>query len=344
VGGILGEQVVDDGTEYGLGEEWDALVDGNPIGGGSVRPGRAPVVIVTGANCGIGLVTAGALADRGATVILACRSEAKANQAINEIRSRYPGATKLQFLPLELGDLRSVVAFVGRFQALGLPLHTLILNAGVTGALEKTAQGVDGCFGVNHFGHFVLTNLLLNTLRKTSQSSPHPSRVVVVSSTSHRHTKRVRLDKLWTSDPSLHGNPLRDYDVYAQSKLSNNLFTAELHRRFGSEIDVFSLHPGGFIATGIIRGTSTFDKTAWWFIQMLRLITRTVDQGAATTVYCATAPSLTRKGGGYYHSCKFERPSRESEDPAAAKELWEQSEQYMRKFLPHGSATFLSAE
>src|SRR5947209_12961537 len=136
-------------------------------------------ILITGANTGIGKATAAALAARGDRLYLACRSEAKTQEAIDEIVGE-TGNKDLHFLPLDLGDLDSVRACAAEFLAEDVPLHVLINNAGVAGLRGMTDSGFELAFGINHVGHFLLTNLLLDKLKASA-----PARIVNVSSVGH---------------------------------------------------------------------------------------------------------------------------------------------------------------
>jgi len=174
----------------------------------------------------------------------------------------------------------------------------------------------------------------LEKLRETAKTAKRPPRLVVVSSESHRQIRnpRLDLDRLWVNAPSLHrqSTGITGYhDIYGQSKLANVLFTKEFYRRYGQEIDAFSLHPGALIATEIGR----FHSLASIGFKVLSIWTRSINQGAATTLYCATDEKLTGHGGGYYHGCKLSRESNAAKDPEQAKLLWEQSESHFHRLL-----------
>src|SRR5687768_17208300 len=189
--------------------------------------------VVTGANTGIGKVTALELARRGARVVLACRSAEKTEPVIAEI-AKATGNSQVEFAALDLSDLASVRACAERMIASGRPLHVLVNNAGLA-ARGATKDGFELTFGTNHLGHYLLTRLLLDHLAASG-----PARVVNVSSKSHYQAKAI--------DWSAREKPTKTItalDEYAVSKLANVLFTKELARRInGAPITTYALHPG----------------------------------------------------------------------------------------------------
>jgi NAD(P)-dependent dehydrogenase (short-subunit alcohol dehydrogenase family) len=269
------------------------------------------VFLITGASSGIGRIAAGALADRGARVLLACRSAEKGEAAAAPLRARH-GGDRVEVLPIDLGDLASVRAAAAGFLARGLPLHGLINNAGLAGARpgQVTSDGFELTAGVNHLGHFLLTRLLEARLRGSA-----PARVVNVSSRAHRSISALDLAEL--RRPTRTRTGMHEYGV---SKLCNILFTRELARRWaGSGVSSYALHPG-VVATDIWRRVP--GPLRW-------LITRFMispEEGARTTILCATAPALAGSSGRYYEQEREARPSRLAEDDALAARLWDESE------------------
>ena len=202
--------------------------------------GRA--FLVTGGNTGIGRATAAGLAGRGGRVWIAARSPAKGEAAVAAIKAK-TGSRTVWLLPLDLADLESVRACASAFLALGEPLHVLVNNAGVGGARGLTRQGFEMTFGINHLGHFALTNALLGCLTASA-----PARVVTVSSESHYAAPGIDFEALRRPSRGLTG--LREYAV---SKLCNVLFTQELARRTaGTGVTAYALHPG-VVASDIWR-------------------------------------------------------------------------------------------
>lgn len=272
------------------------------------------VAIVTGANTGIGRVTARELALRGAHVFLACRSEEKTRPVLEEIRAASGGRAMAEFLPLELGDLASVRACAEAFLARGLPLHLLINNAGLAGQRGMTPSGFELAFGVCHVGHFLLTQLLLERLKASA-----PARVVVVASTAHRQAKKgMDFDAVRKTTATMTGFP-----EYAVAKLANILFAQALGRRLeGTGVTTYSLHPG-VVASDVWR------SVPWPLDRLLKLFMISTDEGAATTLYCATDASLAAHTGRYYEDCREKRPTRLAQDAALAERLWTETEAWL---------------
>lgn len=271
------------------------------------------VALVTGANSGIGRVTARTLALSGWHVFLACRDEAKTRPVLDEIAAASGGAARAEFLPLDLGDLRSVRECAAAFLARKLPLHLLVANAGLAGARGQTKSGFEIAFGVCHVGHFLLTQLLLGTLKASK-----PSRIVVVASVAHRHAKGIPFDQLRQRTVSSTGLP-----EYAVAKLSNVLFARELARRLqGSGVTTYSLHPG-VVATDVWRSVPGFLQP------LIKLFMISEEQGAATTLHCATSAEAGKESGLYYEKCRVKETAPLGRDDALARELWARSEQWL---------------
>ena len=273
--------------------------------------------VVTGANSGIGFETARALAAKGARVVLACRSEEKGREAEARVRAAVPGADA-RFEALDLGSLASVRACAEKLRAAEARLDLLVNNAGVMmPPYGKTADGFEMQLGTNHLGHFALTGLLLEPLRRTPGA-----RVVTVSSLAH-FWGRIDWDDL-QSERSY--NPTR---AYGQSKLANLLFMRELARRLelaGSDTVSAAAHPGS-TRTELQRHSGLMHAVVAVFSQAPR-------EGALPTLRAATAPGV--RSGDYFGPSGFAgcigapgpaRSSPRSKDPAAAKRLWEASEQ-----------------
>jgi retinol dehydrogenase-12 len=263
--------------------------------------------LVTGATGGIGMVTARELAARGATVFITARSPAKGRAALDELRAA-TGSDRLQLLSLELGDLGSVRACANAFLQSGEPLHGLINNAGLAGQRGVTASGFELAFGTNHVGTFLLTELLTPRLRESA-----PARVVNVASIGHFKAKGIDFEAVRQRTKTRTAFP-----EYCVSKLANVLHSAELSRRLeGSGVTTYSLHPGT-VATDVWRGVP-------WPIRplMLRRMSSPED-GARTTLYCATSPEVAGDTGGYYDSCQRTPPSK-LVTPELAAELWRRS-------------------
>ena len=271
------------------------------------------VALVTGANTGIGQVTARRLCEMGAHVFVACRNAASGQVAVDAIRAAVAGA-QIELLPLDLGDLQSVRACASAFLQRDLPLHLLINNAGLAGAKGKTASGFELAFGTNHMGHFLLTQLLLDRIKQAA-----PARIVTVSSRAHYRASGLDWAALRETTASTVG--LVEYN---NSKLANALFSAELARRLtGTGVAAYSLHPG-VVATDVWR---EIPRPFRW---LLKLGMISVEQGAATTMYCATAAECAGESGLYYDKCRVKTASKMAQDKALAGELWQRSEEWVR--------------
>jgi NAD(P)-dependent dehydrogenase (short-subunit alcohol dehydrogenase family) len=278
---------------------------------------KGRVALITGANTGIGRVTALELARQGARVFLAGRSRERTQPVVDVIRGLNPAAPA-EWLPLELGDLVSVRACAQSFLARGLPLHLLINNAGLAGARGLTASGFELAFGVNHMGHFLLTQLLLERLQASA-----PSRIVTVASRAHRQVRGLRWDAL--RRPTATWLAVREYGA---SKLANVLFSAELGRRLrGTGVHTYALHPG-VIDSDIWRGLPGPLRA----LNRLRLLTP--QDGARTTLHCATSASVAHQTGQYYSDCASQLPSSAAQDVALAAELWRRSEAWLTEATP----------
>lgn len=279
----------------------------------SSRPLLGKVALITGANTGIGRVTARELARQGAQVFIACRSAARAQPVIDELRG-LGLAGSMELLPLDLGDFASVRACAQAFLARDLPLHLLINNAGLAGSRGLTASGFELAFGVNHMGHFLLTQLLLDRLRQSA-----PARIVTVASRAHKRVNGLQWDALRQGTRTRTG--VLEYGV---SKLANVLFSAELGRRLaGSGVTTYALHPG-VVASDVWR------SVPWPLRSLMKLAMISPEEGAATTLHCATAPALSSETGLYYDQCAPRPPSAVAQNTALAGELWQRSEAWVR--------------
>lgn len=268
------------------------------------------VALVTGANTGIGRVTALELARAGLHVFLACRNQAHTRPVVDEIAA---AGGKAEWLPLELSDFDSVRDCARRFLALDRPLHLLVNNAGLAGARGLTKSGFELAFGVNHMGHFLLTQLLLDRLKQSA-----PARIVTISSRAHRRAGGIDWEAL--RRPTATRVAIKEYGV---SKLANLLFSAELGRRLqGSGVTTYSLHPG-VIASDIWRGVP------WPLRALLRLGMISTEEGAKTTLHCALSPAVTGETGLYYSDCRVVAPTAVGQDIALAGELWRRSEAWI---------------
>jgi NAD(P)-dependent dehydrogenase (short-subunit alcohol dehydrogenase family) len=277
--------------------------------------------IVTGASTGLGLETARALAAAGAHVVLAGRDRARLEVAGDTIRARVADA-ELEIGELDLTSLDRVRAFASWYGTTHPSLHLLVNNAGVMYTpFERTADGFEMQFGTNHVGHFLLTCLLVPQLL-----ADPPSRVINLSSGGHRGS-----DIVW-DDPNYERREYDKFSAYGQSKTANILFAVELERRLGDRgVHAYAVHPG-MISTELGRYMTKDDFTA--LMERAKAgpsggmpPRKTVEQGAATTVWAATAPELDTHGGTYLADCEIsEDHASWALDPASASRLWTLSE------------------
>ncbi|XP_060550385.1 dehydrogenase/reductase SDR family member 13-like isoform X2 [Pantherophis guttatus] len=275
---------------------------------------RGKTVLITGGNAGIGKATAVDLARRGARVVLACRDKARGESAVYDIR-RESGNSEVILMILDLGSLNSVRAFAQSFLESEPRLDILINNAGVLKD-GQTSDGFDRAFQVNHLGHFLLTHLLLDRLKRCA-----PSRIVILSSRAHMYGKidfrtiHKPMEGMWEA--------LRSY---ANSKLANMLHMRELVNQLeGTNVTCYAVHPGA-VKTEINR---SFPWWIFWSLWFMRLFVRDCDAGAQTSIYCATEEGIERLSGRYFVDCQPNVPSPQARDDQLAKKLWEFSERLL---------------
>ncbi|MDF1628180.1 MAG: SDR family oxidoreductase [Alcanivoracaceae bacterium] len=268
---------------------------------------QGKIVLITGANSGIGKVAASALAGMGATVVLACRRPDAAQQAMADIRREHPQA-QLDFVAIDLASLASVRRAAAEVMAKYPVVDVLINNAGLANIQRQTSEdGFEMTFAVNHLGPFLFTNLLLPALRAGK------GRVVTVASGAHKagrmHWKDLQLS--------------RGYFVlrsYAQSKLANILFTKALAARVEADgVHANCLHPGA-VSTNIWPERNWLEKA---FSNVLRLFLISPEKGARTSIWLASGDVGGKASGSYFENCREKTPSRAARDSEAAEKLWE---------------------
>ena len=266
--------------------------------------------MVTGANTGIGRVTAIELAKRGAHVLLGCRSEEKTKPVIGEIVNAGGVA---DFLPLDLADFSSIRKAAKVVLDRDEPLDVLINNAGLAGLRGLTKDGFELTVGTNHLGHFLLTTLLLPKLRDAKKP-----RIVNVASKAHYDAKALDFSQFRVSTKTMTGVP-----EYAVSKLCNVLFTKSLAAgKAGGDIKSYSLHPG-------VVASDAWRQMPWPIRPLIKMFMISNEEGAKTSLYCATSPAVEDLSGDYFDECKPKKPSKLALDMSLADELWQKSEAWV---------------
>jgi len=279
---------------------------------------QGQVALITGGNVGIGRITAIELAKKGFKVVIAGRSLERTQPVLNHIKSLNVDEEAI-FLPLDLASFASIRECAQFFLKLNLPLHLLVNNAGVAGLRGLTKDGFEMTFGINHLGHFLLTQLLLDKMQSSGLS-----RIVTVSSRAHKRTAGINWDALCQPTRSLTG-----IHEYAISKLANLLFSAELAKRLnGTSISTYSLHPG-------VVDTEIWRALPKWARPLLRLRGfLTPEEGALTTLHCAMhAPQ--HESGLYYADSKPIQPAALGQNFELAAELWRRSEVWVNQNQNH---------
>ncbi|MFZ3587710.1 SDR family oxidoreductase [Bacillus sp. DJP31] len=270
------------------------------------------IAIVTGANSGMGLATSIELAKKGLHVVMVCRNEARGMLAL-EMAKEQSQSDSFDLMLCDLGSLASIGEFAAAFLNNYEVLDVLVNNAGVVSLKrEQTVDGFEVQMGINHLGHFLLTNLLLEPLKKSEQG-----RIVNVSSGAHKW------GKIDFEDPYF----AKGYNVlkgYGQSKLANILFTNELANRLSkTNVTVNSLHPGAVATSLGVNRTTGFGKTVY---KILSPFFKSPAQGASTAIYLATSPEVARVTGNYFINEKIAPTSTLAKDKTLARKFWEWSE------------------
>lgn len=271
------------------------------------------IAMITGANSGMGLATTVAMAKKGFQVIMVCRNPERGKQALQEAVQQ-SGADHIELMICDLGSLASIREFAEKYLARYQKLDVLINNAGVVSIKrETTTDGFEVMMGVNHLGHFLLTNLLLPPLKLAPDG-----RIVIVSSgaqkAGHLHLNNPHLSKgfnVWKG--------------YAQSKLANVLFTKELEDQLkGTNVTVNCLHPG---AVGTNIGVNRKTGFGKMIHSILRPFFLTPAQGAETAIFLATNPEVEQISGEYFYKKKIASLSPQAKSKESAEKLWRWSEQ-----------------
>jgi NAD(P)-dependent dehydrogenase (short-subunit alcohol dehydrogenase family) len=282
------------------------------------------IAVVTGATTGLGRETARVLASAGAHVIVCGRTAEKCQAAIDEILAAHPDAS-LDFEPFDLADLSTVRVAADAIVARHPEISILVNNAGVMFTPEgRTVDGFETQFGTNHLGHFVFTNHLIPALRAGA-----PSRIVNLSSAGHGFSG------MHWDDPNYESRRYDKFEAYGQSKTANILFTLGLEARHAAAgVRANAVHPG-MIMTDLARHMGEGDMAELGARAAQREASgngrglgefKTVEQGAATSVYAAVSPSLEGVGGRYLEDVDFGEPSAWATDSDSAERLWAMSE------------------
>lgn len=278
------------------------------------------VTVITGANVGIGFEAAAVLAATPGTIVLACRNEAKATTAAEALRKR-SGNNDIHVVQCDLSDLTSVQRACDEILTRWDRLDVLLNNAGgMQSERSLTAQGFETVFGVNHLGHFYLTNRLLDRLKASA-----PSRVVTVASTAHTFARKgMRWDDLQSEQT------YKPFEVYGHSKLANVLFTRELSKRLiGTKVTATCCHPGS-VDTEFGQGGEMPGVLGWLNGNVLGRIGKiSTAKGAETPIYLASSTDVAGETGGYYARKKRKKTSKHGADDVAALRLWDESERLL---------------
>jgi NAD(P)-dependent dehydrogenase (short-subunit alcohol dehydrogenase family) len=271
---------------------------------------KSKVCIITGATSGIGKETARMLAAKGAVLVLPVRDSLKGDILKDEILEEVPEA-KLDFMHCDLASFQSIRDFVNEFKSKYDSLHLLINNAGIWETKRNVSEdGIEMNFAVNHLAPFLLTNLLLDVLKKSA-----PARVINVSSEAHR------TGKINFADPELEKG-YSSFKSYSQSKLANILFTKKLSQILkGTGVTANCLHPG-------MVNTNLFEKMPAIMYNIMKPLMITPQKGAQTSVFLATSDDGGAKSGEYFVKSKPKKPATIALRQDVADKLWEMSEKY----------------
>ncbi|KAJ3122128.1 hypothetical protein HK098_003107 [Nowakowskiella sp. JEL0407] len=292
------------------------------------------VAIVTGGNTGLGFATVTELARKNAKVYLAARTPERAHEAISKIKESIPNAN-IEFLELNLADLKQVKAAAEKYIASGEKIDILVNNAGIMACpFELTKDGYESQFATNHLGHFLFTTTLLPVIEKSA-----PSRIVNLSSMGHQFCPRggILFDSI--NDEKAMGT----WQRYGQSKLANILFTKSLAEKLADkQVHVNAVHPGG-VNTELARGVeASMDQNPSFFNSIIRFVKPLIMstlltplQGALTQLYCATSEEIVTKNYRGQYFVPFAKLSKPTVPEAESKELrdklWEFSEKIVQE-------------
>lgn len=286
-------------------------------------------IIITGGNSGIGKATAIDLAKRGAKVVIGCRSEERGEKAVIDIK-KSSGNENVHLKIIDLSSFKSVRAFAEDVIKSEVRLDVLINNAGVImTSFSKTGDGFETNFQVNYLGHFLLTNLLLDLLKKSS-----PSRIINVSSLAHHWASKGDLDNVDNKE-SFHW-----MTSYGLSKLSNVIFAKELSRRFlNTNVSAYSLHPGVILTElnqYLYEKYPPFKFLVKVMKPIIKMMFKNSQEGAQTTIYCAVEEGLEKYSGRYFVDCDIAPAAEAANDEEFTRKLWDYSMKATKlKFKDH---------
>ena len=273
------------------------------------------ICMVTGASSGIGKATALGLARMGATVVMVCRAQAKGDAVRAEIREK-SGSETVDLVIADLSSQAAIRSLADEYRAKYEHLHVLVNNAGVYYTKRHvTVNGLEAMFAVNYLARFLLTNLLLDVLKKSA-----PARVINVAGAYHAKGK-IDFDDLQGE---------RGFDgqrANHQSKLADVLFTYELGRRLeGTGVTVNCMHPG-MVATSLVDKDKDFPKLFKYLYRLSKPLMKSPAKGADTILYLASSPEVEGITGQYFVNKRVAQSSPESHDVQVAQRLWEVSAQ-----------------
>ncbi|KAL4462820.1 hypothetical protein ABPG73_018089 [Tetrahymena malaccensis] len=290
------------------------------VNGGKVSKRRDlsnEVIIVTGGNSGIGFETCKDLVRNGAKVVLATRNQQRGQNAVDELNKIRSNST--EFMKLDLSDLTSVRMFANEFKSKYNKLNCLINNAGIMAISTRvlTKDGFESQIGTNHFGHFLLTNLLLDVLQQTPQF-----RIINVSSRAHIRYS-INLD-----DINFSNTPYQKFAAYAASKIANILFTQELQKKFDAKKlngKAMCLHPG-VVRTELASHFPYYNIVYPILYPIALLLLKSPEAGAQTTLQCVHEDFNSLESGKYYVDCKVHPTNNKKSITASnAERLWNMS-------------------
>jgi NAD(P)-dependent dehydrogenase (short-subunit alcohol dehydrogenase family) len=294
-----------------------------PKGSSSVPSLKGKTCLITGVTQGIGRVTAREIGRLGPNMVLIARDKQRGLEVVEEVKAA--GNPQVELIVADLSSQAEVRRAAAEFLSRHDRLHLLINNAGALfGERKLTVDGLEMTFALNHLGYFLLTQELLGVLKASA-----PARIVNVASDAHR-SARLDFDDLQCEKGFGPGG----FGAYGRSKLANILFTNELAQRLaGTGVTANSLHPG-VVATGFGSGGSALVRFG---IRLARPFFRTPEDGAKTTIHLAVSPAVEGVTGKYFANSRETRPRPQALDDAAAKRLWQVSEELVRRSASRSS-------